>query len=244
MADESDTRNREDYSRFLVHLTRDNEGNDAEDNLINILKIKKIEAKNHYSLFVYHINKHLAFKEDLRKKFNVVCFTEVPLDQIKHLCRNKRRSPAFEFKPYGLIFWKSDLLSIGTNPAIYLNSSKDDLCKLLIGDFKEKFDGVKTVADLINTFGSSSRPIVKYYSLINKLNKDYDFTWEREWRYTGDFNFEFNQLVAIIAENPEEFIKKARDAGVDGVINKIPVINPDWGYEEIIEKFTHLLWGQ
>jgi len=38
--------NRDDLSRFLVHLTRDFEGELARHNLVQILKEKTIEARN------------------------------------------------------------------------------------------------------------------------------------------------------------------------------------------------------
>ncbi|MHA2252141.1 MAG: hypothetical protein ACXAD7_17380 [Candidatus Kariarchaeaceae archaeon] len=39
-----DPKKREDFSRFLIHLTKDTETKSASDNLINILNSQTIEA--------------------------------------------------------------------------------------------------------------------------------------------------------------------------------------------------------
>jgi len=79
-------RNREDLSRFLVHLTRDYGGTPARSNLINILKVKKIYARNAHCLVMHKIKK-MGFSNLLKSKFNTVCFTETPLTQIKQITR-------------------------------------------------------------------------------------------------------------------------------------------------------------
>lgn len=56
---------REDLSRFLVHLTRDHgEEDKAAANLISILKEKTIFAMNAHCLFMHKI-KELAFSSTL-----------------------------------------------------------------------------------------------------------------------------------------------------------------------------------
>ena len=72
-----------------------------------------------------------------------------------------------------------------------------------------------------------------------------DFSWEREWRHTGDFRFEFNQLVAIIAPNPSRFrsgYKKHFSLKHWKQIERIPVISPEWNYAQLVEDLTHRLW--
>jgi hypothetical protein len=46
---------REDLSRFLVHLTRDYDGVAAEDNLLSILSEKQIRARNAHCLVMHKI---------------------------------------------------------------------------------------------------------------------------------------------------------------------------------------------
>ncbi len=70
--------NRDDLSRYLVHLTRDYDGELAQQNLVNILKEKIIEARNSHCL-VMHKLEQLEFSKLLKNKFRTVCFTETPL---------------------------------------------------------------------------------------------------------------------------------------------------------------------
>lgn len=101
-----DHRNRDDFSRFLVHLTRDYEGNSARSNLREILRAKRIEARNPHCLFQPKIER-IGFSDVLKRQFNTVCFTEAPLNQLRFLTREVvgRR---IQLKPYGLVFWKND----------------------------------------------------------------------------------------------------------------------------------------
>ena len=78
------TQKREDLSRFLIHLTRDLKYSSARDNLIGILKDKKIEARNAHCL-VMHKLEQKGFSIVLRRKFRTVCFTEAPLSQVSQL---------------------------------------------------------------------------------------------------------------------------------------------------------------
>lgn len=50
---------REDLSPYLVHLTRDFEGNEAKDNLISMLNSAKIEARNVDPYFKYRLKQEL-----------------------------------------------------------------------------------------------------------------------------------------------------------------------------------------
>ncbi len=81
-----DPRKRDDLSKFLIHLTKDEEdcGSKAIDNLISILKQKKIEARKAHCLFKHNFRQK-GFTRKLEKKFNTVCLTEAPLNQIRIL---------------------------------------------------------------------------------------------------------------------------------------------------------------
>ena len=62
-----DPRERSDFSRFLVHLTRKTKGTSPEDNLISILKDKRIEARNFHCLYGPKLKKcscHPSYKKD------------------------------------------------------------------------------------------------------------------------------------------------------------------------------------
>lgn len=135
-------RKRDDISKFLVHLTKDNKKDkiNAIDNLINILDEKKIKAKNPHCLF-NPIFDNLGFSKELKKQFNTVCFTEAPLDQIHKLTRNILKRQV-NLQPYGLVFWKNKLLELGANPAIYINAKGTDMNNFLLNSFRKQFKNI------------------------------------------------------------------------------------------------------
>lgn len=131
---------REDLSRFLVHLTKDYGGERAHNNLFSILKDKAIYAKNAHCL-VMHKLKTMYFSSVLQKEFNTVCFTETPLTQIKRLLATDEIHEV-KLKPYGLIFWKDDLFEKGASPAVYINAKGTSIDKFLINEFNRIFSGI------------------------------------------------------------------------------------------------------
>ena len=111
----ADHRVRDDLSRFLVHLTRNYGDSTAKDNLISILRQKRIEARNAHCLFGPKISK-IGFSRVLKKQFNTVCFTETPLNQLRHLTQ-EIPGRKIELCPYGLVFWKEHMLEeVATQP--------------------------------------------------------------------------------------------------------------------------------
>lgn len=239
----SDHRDRDDLSRFLVHLTREYNGKSAKDNLIAMLRSRRIEARNAHCLFTPKIAS-IGFSQTLKKQFNTVCFTEVPLNQLKHLTRliPGRR---IALKPYGLVFWKAHLLEEGANPAIYISSRAEGLRELLLGQFDEHFKGLRQYLQFKARFGVGADAIIRYYAFINVFSDRVDFSWEREWRLKGDFSFGFDRLVAIVAPDPdgfrtvvnETFGQKLRDD-----IARIPVVSPNWNYEQLVEEMAFRIW--
>lgn len=233
---------REDISKFLIHLTRNSGGNSARDNLISILKEKEIEARNFHCLFSPKLKK-LHFTELLKSKFKTVCFTETPLTQIKNLTKliaNRR----IHLKPYGLVFWKSNLIKYGATPAIYVNSHGSKVREFLLKQFDIAFEDARSWKAL-KTIDENHLELVQYFSSINVISDRHNFLWEREWRHYGSFKFSYREIVAIIAEDTEEFLKLCDEklsANVARTIRKIPIIHPDWSYEEVIESLSIQIW--
>lgn len=238
-----DPKKRDDLSKFLIHLTRDYSDSSATDNLVNILKQKKIKAKNPYCLFIHKLNQ-MDFSKVLKKKFNTVCLTETPLTQINMLSANIPNRK-IKLKPYGLIFWKDDLLEKGANPAIYINARGTKLRNFLLNEFENQFSGVKTLKKFKEN-DDFYNEIIQYYSLINIISTNHDFSWEREWRFLGDLKFDYKEIVAIIAEDPDSFEKECeREINKNKFkkIQKIPIIDPNWNYEEVIEEMSYRIWN-
>lgn len=236
-------RNREDLSRFLVHLTRDYDGKSASSNLIRILEEKKIYAKNAHCLVMHKINQ-MGFSKLLKSKFNTVCFTETPLTQIKQLV-SEIEGRKIQLKPYGLVFWKDDLFDKGSGPAIYINAKGTSVSKFLLDEFDSIFKKIATLKKLKKVESEHYKNIVHYYSLINVVQDKHDFLWEREWRHHGNFTFRYIDVVAIIAKNPKGFEKlceRRLGKAKYEYIKKIPIINPEWTYEELLEEIAIQIW--
>lgn len=238
-------RNREDLSKFLIHLTRNCNGNSAKDNLLSILKNKVIYAKHAHCLVKYKINQ-MSFSNYLKQKFYTVCFTEAPLTQIKHLAiRIEGRK--IQLRPFGLVFLKENLFNQGASPAIYINSKGTPISKFLLDEFNSIFKGVKTLKKLKTIEEQHYENIVHYYSLINVVNDKHDFMWEREWRHHGDFSFDYIDIMAIIAEDPESFRDDCKKNFGDSQLEEIeslPIINPNWSYEEALEQLGIIYWNK
>lgn len=236
-------RNREDLSRFLAHLTRDYDGTSATSNLISILKERTIYARKAHCLVMHKIKK-MGFSDLLRSKFNTVCFTETPLTQINQLAAEVA-GRKIQLKPYGLVFWKEHLFEKGSSPAIYINAKATSVSDFLLDQFDSIFKGVKTLHKLKKTEADHYRSIVHYYSLINVVKDKHDFLWEREWRHHGDLSFRYIDIVAIIANDPDRFAKlckKTLGRAKYRYITKIPIIDPEWTYEELLESFAIRIW--
>src|SRR5580704_12766957 len=104
---------REDVSRFVIHLTRNDkqdfrDGGSARKNFVQILRERLIRAHRPHCLF----NKELEQNEKLSKAFRVACFTEVPLNQL-HLLTQEIPGRRIKFEPYGFCFAKDFLIHEG-----------------------------------------------------------------------------------------------------------------------------------
>lgn len=99
-----------DFSRFLVHLTKDGTdelGNpcvSAREVLDCILDEHTLKAVNHFCYFSKALNSSQSVS--LQDKFRVVCFTETPIEQIGMLL-SKVKGRNFRPEPYGLVFEKN-----------------------------------------------------------------------------------------------------------------------------------------
>jgi hypothetical protein len=237
-------RGREDLSKFLVHLTRKFDAQAADDNLISILRERLIHARNVHCLFKHELSR-FGFTALLSAEFNTVCFTEAPLMQLRRLTgRIPGRQIALQ--PYGLVFNKDTLLTQGANPAIYLNAKGTRLREYLLARFRADFHRIRSLKRLKQKQQEYYRSIVQYYSLVNIIRDNHDFTWEREWRKKGSFPFRYIDVVAIIAADPDDFEAKCKrelSAEKFRYIEMLPIISPYWNYEDIVETMSAKVWN-
>lgn len=213
------TSHRQDISQFVVHLTRNDteeftDGATAKENLVSILKSRKIYATRPHCIFNEEIE---ALGKSAKKKCRVACFTETPLTEISKISR-KIQGRKIELEPYGLVFRKDDIIRVGGQPAIYVNSyGKNDFLRESV---RELFDIAKT---------NASSKLWRMVPYLSAMHERYDFSWEREWRVTKDFEFDLEDVVCIILPevDEEELKTHAAESG-------IAVISPGWSYEHIV----------
>ena len=138
-------------------------------------------------------------------------------------------------------FLSRHLLDSGGSPAFYINSDGTEVNKHLIEQFRSHFEGIKSLKEFKRNQRRRHEQIIQHYSFINKMGSGYDFSWEREWRFAGDFKFEYESIVAIIANSPlllrSQIKKRIKGSRVES-IRKIPILSPEWGYERIVEEFS------
>jgi hypothetical protein len=218
------TQHRTDYSRCIVHLTRDDRksftnGASARENLLQILRNKSIWSIKPHCIYNNEISK---FGKEKQAGYRVACFTEVPLSQL-HLLVQEIPGRKIKLEPYGVVFTKEFIASKGGQPAIYVNSYDGNV------RVREAVDYLFSVA----TSSDEHKILRRIVPFMNAMHEQYDFTWEREWRTTKSLNFKLSDLVCIILpEKGEDDIKeKAIKAG-------IAVISPGWTYEQIITELA------
>ena len=218
------TRHRSDYSRCIVHLTRDDRatftnGARARENLLQILRNKSIWSVKPHCIYKEKIAK---FSKEQQARYRVACFTEVPLSQL-HLLVQEIPGRKTKLEPYGLVFTKEFIASKGGQPAIYINSYDGNV------RIREAVDRLFEVA----TQSDEHKVLRRIVPFLNAMHEKYDFTWEREWRTTKSLTFKLDDLVCIILpeEGEDDIKEKALNAG-------IAVISPGWTYEQIITELA------
>ncbi|MGM0332017.1 hypothetical protein [Enterococcus sp. AZ050] len=223
-----DLTDRTDISKFLTHLTRNTRDATAKENLISILNDKRINASSYCCMF----NKELSkLSEEYQKEFSVTCFTETPLDRLKVVVKtlehNNRR-----FEPYGLIFMKDTQClesGFGINPVIYIRQKNTSLTKSFWDQFNNWKDSPNENASF-PTFGC----------LVNHVSSENDFQWQREWRMKGDYHFDYNHIVAVIA--PQEEHTAIKEFCTFESANKLTFIDSEWNTEEILYQLSKKYW--
>ena len=210
-----------DFSPLLVHLTRDRTDENGKSILAfevlqRILSENELKALNPYCIF----NSKLRDRgSNLRNKFNVVCFTETPIDQIDLLLQ-----PVYgrdiKLAPYGLVFTKKDVREYGGNPVLYV---RGDLSDPLWNLFNKAAK---------NDFSEQENRLL---ALVSKCDESIDFHWEREWRIVGNLTLQRTEIWTNIycglcpEENISYFENKYRP---------VKFISPHWGINKILDKLV------
>lgn len=215
---------RADVSMFMVHLTRDDRthtapnvtGMTVEENFASIFEQKRIAA---FGIHCLHGDRLKRLPEKKQRQFRVACFTETPLDQIRGLLDVGPRQ--IDLEPYGFVFKREFLYAMGAQPAHYLNNYHPNPLR----------DAVECIYEmgLKNNFTGRTWPLLP---LVNVMQDNHDFVWEREYRVIGDVEFEYDDLVCVILPD-HEYELRERMAGLG-----ITALDPGWSYEKMVLEFS------
>lgn len=208
-----------DISTFMVHLTRNTEDcKSAKENLIDILCTRVIQPRNSKGLFYA--------TEGLRDATRSVCFSETPFNAIKHLI-GKQSGRGVELGTYGLVFSKDFLIQKGANPVFYVNTYANQERRDAIIKAMKQMDPYiqKQIAPYVEIFGWTGSGGI------------YDFHREREWRYPGDFEFGWKDIIFGLCD--DEHIEEMEQL----FEKEVKFISPFMDLEEIFGRMV-LSWEE
>ena len=213
------SKGRGEVSMFMVHFTRNTEDRrSAKENLIDILCTRVIKPRNSKGLFYA--------TEGVSDAARTVCFSEAQFNAIKHLI-GKHPGRGVELSSYGLVFSKDFLIQKGANPVFYINTYVNQERKRAILEAIKQLDihKQKEIAPYIEIFGWTNSGSI------------YDFHREREWRYPGDFEFEWRDVIFGLCD--DEHIEEMEQL----FEKEIKFISPHMNLEEVFGRVV-LSWEE
>jgi hypothetical protein len=223
---------RPDLSTFLVHLTRQVDERSPRQNLCAILHERCIRARNPYGM----AKDHEALLAPLTLSQKVVCFSETPLEHAWMMVHDieKRRAP---LSSYGLVFTRIAGRRRACDPVWYLDITPGH--DWLVNPVQRLVTRAVRMAGLGATRDTAPvdldvlrlAPFIEQMGPMNNGGRK-EFWWEREWRHTGDFGFEPDEVVAILA--PEHDHRQTRADVADTPFAPRPILDPHWGLQRMI----------
>jgi len=155
-----------------------------------------------------------------------VCFSEIPPGQWGRLV--ERRETKF-----GLAFSKEFLVNKGGCPIWYAwkgTKPSDALFSLMKKSMSDSNAEVWKLTPFIDSPG-------RYGSSI------YEFDWEREWRYLGNFEFSPEDVSFLLIPEKHhnaaaDFFHRCRAEGDLGPAYLCPYIDPSWSLQKIRNRLT------
>ncbi len=193
---------RNDLALRITHLTRRTKNLSALEVLYKILDEKCIKAS--------------GYEGYIRRGKMAVCFQELPLHSLaetalleleaygSHPLTDQSASNIVmpRYEAYGLRFNRGTMYARGARPVIY--GTNEELDQIPDG---QQFRCVQ----------------MKLESTLNII----DWSHEREWRYPGNFTFEYSDVEVILAnkESYKEFVKHYRGNPLLDEINGIIVLD-------------------
>ena len=238
---------RTDLSTFLVHFTRRHNRRSARDNLVSILRDRRIEARSVYGMAAGLVGRFPELADDQK----TVCFTETPLEHAWMMC-STIEGRSVQFNGYGLAFTKTFARRRGVNPVWYLDITPRggrDWLTVPIDELLDQAveDATPPRATTPNLERLASAPILRLTPFIEQMGnptgtRRKEFWWEREWRHVGDLSFSTDDIVVVFApEDEHESLReqlRSRPRGASAtppIASNMPAfVDAQWGLERMI----------
>lgn len=217
---------RRDFSKHLVHLTRNLQESSARDNLLSILSNRTIEARSPFGVAVARLKIAGCDTESALASQRVCCFSETPLEDLGGLI-DPGMWRRFKFQPYGVVFERDFMVAKGANPVWYLNSysAPGVTFEWLVRDVNTLIDAVimsESATPDAKAAAFQKSPMCRLAPMIETMGKwrrpsggtrKKDFSFEREWRHAGDFHFTPNDVKAILTppEDRDDFLAELEE---------------------------------
>jgi hypothetical protein len=185
---------------FLTHCTRRRRGpwpGQSDRGFIDDLILQRTTAHHSALDSLHHIlrtDRLVASSESIRGTGEVVCFTAVPLGELRQLRVFRPHRGRWDFEPYGICLRRDYLGQIGVFPVKYVNQTTVD----------------SGMAAHTNLQRSASR---------TRTGRTLDWTVEQEWRHIGDLNLgEIPEDAAFV------FVPTATEALAIQSVSRWPVV--------------------
>lgn len=231
---------RSDLSTFLVHFTKDG-AQPARQNLLAMLAASKIEARGSFGPAIKALRG--TVHEDSQR---AVCFTETPLEHAWMMCQ-PIAGRSVQMAPYGLAFTKGLAREWGVNPVWYqdmtpghtfLTTYADSLIKAGTAEIDEwtAANPLGLISPLPDVFR-----LTPFWEQMGAGTRTADgqpyrkeFSWEREWRFAGDFSFPLREVFAAFVPEADH---TAFLAELKQVLHENPMpalLDPVWSLEKML----------
>lgn len=191
--------NRSDYSPYIIHFTKDANRRSASENLLKILREKKIDAT--FSNF---------WIEPEDEEIKAICFTEVPFPQIKDFVAYKKTcAKQYRFSEYGIAFKKDFIRRKKGNPCLYLNKGESHRVESMQGTHAEYLLGfINTNSERFNFDWE------REWRVLSDLSFDYKdiaFVVVKRTQEIKDFCRENKILYLFYDQKPDEILEHFSD---------------------------------
>lgn len=193
-------------NKFLTHLTKDCNGNNAIHNLINIINSKVIIASK-----CHGFHRDIIWKSGLKshdlvsfRQFDTVSFTSrlITLNKFIQYKRQNQNKFSHIFSQFGIVFFSQKIKRNGGKKVCTITDKQKPKPRAATEVAIKKIKSYKYKKCALK----ASQKIAKKLFNIDIIGQNYNHTYEQEYRHLGDFHFNLNQIRAILVKNKSEFI--------------------------------------